>query len=57
MMCLADFFSQLFRTTSPNAVNITYELHNFPWAGPSDYIVGKANNASFLALWFNSTCT
>jgi hypothetical protein len=38
-------------------MKVTYEIDNFPWQGPSDIVLGNYNNASYLSLWFNTSCT
>lgn len=39
------------------ALKITYQIENWPWAGSSDYVLGWKNNASYLSFWFLTSCT
>lgn len=42
-----------------DALKLEYDLHDWPWAGSSQYnpVGSMQNNASFLSVWFNTSCT
>lgn len=42
---------------SAGLVKISYEIVNLPWQGPEGYTTGSNSDASWLEVWFNTSCT